>query len=164
MMTIRTLSDAVRDAWASIPAPPAEDLKYMAWGWGEDAARAFIGVAPMDVDRESKGFYAATPLLDLPPRAAAAYLGTYLLDLLRSLEFQKSVGIFSDVRHRAHTITCLTTPDFWEEVRPFLPPKCREVLAQVALFIASEHEAFASLTPEKVATIRALAADFLKSA
>ena len=28
MMMIRTLSDAVRDAWASIPAPQAEDLKY----------------------------------------------------------------------------------------------------------------------------------------
>jgi hypothetical protein len=93
MTTIRTLSDAVRDAWASIPAPPAEDLKYMAWGWGEEAAREFTGVAPMDVD-----------------------------------------------------------------VRPFLPPKCRKVLAHVATFIASEHEAFASLTPEAVATMRAQAA------
>jgi hypothetical protein len=74
MTTIRALSDSVRDAWASIPAPPAEDLKYMAWGWGEDAARELTGVAPMDVDMESKGFYAATPLLDLPPRAAAAHL------------------------------------------------------------------------------------------
>jgi hypothetical protein len=44
------LSDAVRDAWASLPAPPADDLKYMAWGWGEEAAREFTGVAPMDVD------------------------------------------------------------------------------------------------------------------
>jgi hypothetical protein len=162
MITARTLSDAVRDAWASIPAPPAEDLKYMAWGWGEDAAREFTGIAPMDVNITSKGFYAADPLLDLPNRAAAAYLGTYLLALLRSLEFQKSIGIFFDVITRAHVITCLRTPDFWEEVRPFLPPKCREVLAQVTLFVASEHEALA-LTPEKVDTMRALAADFLKS-
>jgi hypothetical protein len=158
MTTIRTLTDAVRDAWASIPAPPAEDLKYMAWGWGEDAAREFTGVAPMDVDITSKGFYAATPLLDLPPRAAAAYLGTYLLALLRSLELQKAIGIFSDVEHRAHTLTCLMLPDFVEEVRPFLPPRCREVLAQVITFVASEHEAFASLTPEAVETMRALAA------
>jgi sugar/nucleoside kinase (ribokinase family) len=164
MTTIRALSDAIRDAWASIPAPPAEDLKYMAWGWGEDAAREFTGIAPMDVDIHSEGFYTATPLLDLPSRAAAAYLGTYLLALLRGLEFQKAVGIFTDVLHRAHVITCLTFPPFWERVvKPFLPPKCREVLAQVTLFVASEHEAFA-LTPEDVETMRALAADLLKSA
>jgi sugar/nucleoside kinase (ribokinase family) len=163
MTTICSLSDAIRDAWASIPAPPAEDLKYMAWGWGEDAAREFTGVAPMDVDIASKGFYAADPLLDLPARAAAAYLGTYLLALLRSLEFQKSIGIFFDVITRAHVITCLTIPHFWDDVRPFLPPKCREVLVQVTLFVASEHEALA-LTPEQVETMRTLAADFLKSA
>jgi sugar/nucleoside kinase (ribokinase family) len=163
MTTIQALSDAVRDAWASIPAPPAEDLKYMAWGWGEDAACEFTGVAPMNVDMSSKGFYAATPLLDLPPRAAAAYLGTYLLDLLRGLEFQKAVGIFTDLDHRPHTLTCLEIPHFWDDVRPFLPPKCREVLAQVTLFVASEHEAFA-LTPEQVETMRTLAADLLKSA
>jgi hypothetical protein len=163
MKAIRDLSDAVRDAWAPIPAPPVEDLKYMAWGWGEDAAREFTGVAPMDVDMSSKGFFAATPLLDLPPRAAAAYLGTYLLALLRGLEFQKAVGIFTDVLHRAHTLTCLTFPPFWERVvKPFLPPKCREVLAQVTLFVASEHETLA-LTPEDVDTLRAQAADLLKS-
>jgi sugar/nucleoside kinase (ribokinase family) len=161
MTTIRALSEAIRDAWASIPAPPAEDLKYMAWGWGEDAAREFTGVAPMDVDIRSEGFYAATPLLDLPARAAAAYLGTYLLALLRGLEFQKKVGIFTDVLHRAHTLTCLTLPSFLERVRPFLPPKCREVLAQVTLFVASEHEALA-LTPEDVDIMRAQAAELLK--
>jgi hypothetical protein len=37
------------------------------------------------------------------------------------------------------------------------------VLVQVAIFIASEHEALA-LTPEDVDIIRTLAADFLKSA
>ena len=163
MITTRTLSDAVRDAWASIPAPPAEDLKYMAWGWGEDAAREFTGVAPMDVDTHSKGFFAATPLFDLPNRAAAAYLGTYLVYMLRSLERQKAIGIYSDVILRAHIFTCLTTPHFWEDIRPFLPPKCREALAQVTLFFASEPEALA-LTPKQVETMRALAADFLKSA
>jgi hypothetical protein len=157
MTTIHSLSDAIRDAWASIPAPPAEDLKYMAWGWGEEAAREFTGVDPMDVDTHSKGFFAATPLLDLPARAAAAYLGTYLLALLRGLELQKAIGIFTDVGHRAHTLTCLMLPDFIEEVRPFLPRKCQEVLAEVITFIASEHEAFA-LTPEKVDTMKQLAA------
>ncbi len=162
MKAIRDLSDAVRDAWAAIPAPPVEDLKYMAWGWGEDAAREFTGVAPMDVDRESTGFFAATPLLDLPPRAAAAYLGPFLLTVLRDLETQKNIGIFTNVSHRAHIITFLTIPHFWEDVRPFLPPRCREVLAQVALFFASEHEALV-LTPKQVETMRAQAADFLKS-
>jgi sugar/nucleoside kinase (ribokinase family) len=164
MTTIHILSDAVRDAWASIPAPPAEDLKYMAWGWGEEAARAFTGVAPMDVDITSGGFDAATPLLDLPPRASAAYLGTYLVALLRSLELQKTIGIFYDVNTRAHVITCLATPHFWERaVKPFLPPRCREVLAQVTLFVASEHETLA-LTPEDVDIMKTLAAELLTSA
>jgi hypothetical protein len=131
----------------------------MAWGWGEKAARAFVGVAPVDVDIHSAGFYAATPLLDLPPRAAAAYLGTFVMSLLKGLEFQLAAGIFDDVLSRAHTLTCLTLPDFWEEaIRPFLPSKCREVLAQVVIFLASEQEALA-LTPEQVDTMVALAAE-----
>ncbi|HYO69707.1 MAG TPA: hypothetical protein VEU33_26885 [Archangium sp.] len=157
MTTASTLYDAVRDAWASVPPPTEEDLQYMDWGWGEEASRAFVGIAPVDVDIRSAGFYAATPLLDLPPRAAAAYLGTYLLSLLRSLERQKAIGIFSDVVTRAHTITCLELPRFWEEViRPFLPSKCREVLVQVVIFLASEKEALA-LTQEQADTMVALA-------
>jgi hypothetical protein len=158
MTTASALYAAVRDAWASIPAPPAEDLKYMAWGWGEEAARAFVGVAPVDVDINSVGFDAATPLLDLPPRAAAAYLGTFVMSLLKGLEFQHKVGIFDDVLSRAHTLTCLTLPRFWERViRPYLPSKCREILAQVVTFLASEQAALA-LTQEQVETMVALAA------
>jgi hypothetical protein len=162
MTTIHALSDAVRDAWAPVPAPPVEDLKYMAWGWGEDAAREFTGVAPRDVNIRSKGFYAAAPLLDLSARVAAAYLGPFVLSVLRDLELQKNAGIFTNVTHRAHVLTCLTTPDFWEEVWPLLSPKCREVLAQVTLFVASEPEAFA-LTPEDVEIMRVLAAKYSKS-
>jgi hypothetical protein len=159
MTTASTLYNAIRDAWASIPAPPEEDMQYMTWGWGEEAARAFVGVAPVDVDVSSRGFYAATPLLDLPPRAAAAYLGTFVMSLLKGLEFQQAVGIFDDVLSRAHTLTCLTLPDFWERViRPFLPPRCREVLAQVVSYLASEKEALA-LTQEQVDTMLALAAE-----
>lgn len=158
MTTAGQLYDAVRKAWASIPAPPAEDLKYMTWGWGEDAARAFIGVAPTDVDIDSAGFQAANPLLDLPPRAAAAYLGTFVMALLKGLEFQQSVGVFTDVITRAHTLTCLTLPSFWDEViRAHLPPECREVLARVAAYLASEQKALA-LTQEQVDTLLALAA------
>src|SRR5262245_60106281 len=125
MTTVRTLREAVRDAWASIPAPPADDLKYMAWGWGEEAWQAFVNIAPMDVDIDSVGFNAADPLLNLPPRAAAAYLGTYLLALLRSLEGQMVIGIFHDITTRAHTCTCLIWTPFMERIRLFLPPRCR---------------------------------------
>lgn len=156
MTTPSELFDAVRDAWAEVPAPPAEDLQYMAWGWGEEAARAFTGVAPADVDIGSAGFYAATPLLDLPPRAGAAYLGPFLLSLLRGLEFQHAFGIFDDVLSRAHTITALTLPSFWERaIRPHLPPRVHQVLAQVVDYLVSEREALA-LTDEQVETMLTL--------
>jgi hypothetical protein len=147
------LYDAVREAWSSVPAPPVEDLQYMAWGWGNAAAEAFVGVAPISVDIASAGFYAATPLLDLPPRAAAAYLGTYLLSLLRNLERQKAIGLFIDITTRAHTITCLINVPFWARVRPFLSAACRDVLVKVVDYLASEHEALA-LTPEDVDVMR----------
>ena len=142
-----------------VPAPPSEDLKYLAWGWGEEAARAFVGVAPIDVDINSSGFSACTPLLDLPPRAAAAYLGSFLMSLLKGLEFQQATGIFDDVLSRAHTLTCLTLPNFWEHViRPFLSPECRDVLAQVVTFLVAEREALA-LTQEQVDVMVALVAE-----
>jgi hypothetical protein len=158
MTTTGELYAAVRDAWASIPAPPAEDLKYMAWGWGEEAARAFSGIAPVDVDIGSRGFYAATPLLDLPPRAAAAYLGTFVMSLLKGIEFQQASGIVDDVLSRAHTLTALTLPGFWERViRPWLPPECHQALRQVVSLLASDRELLA-LPPEKVDAMLALAA------
>jgi len=151
--------DAVRAAWASIPAPPAEDMQYMEWGWGQEAARAFVGVAPVDVDIGSRGFHAATPLLDLPPRAAAAYLGTFLMSLLEGIEFQQAMGLFDDIVSRAHTLTCLTLPDFWERViRPWLPPQCRAVLAQVVSYLVAEQELLA-LTQEQVNTMLASVKD-----
>lgn len=158
-MTPRILQDAVREAWASVPAPPVDDLKYFAWGWGEEAAEAFVGVAPVDVDIESAGFYAATPLLDLPPRAAAAYLCPFLLSLLEGLEFQLKVGIFTDLLSRAHTLACLMMRNFWTDaIRPFLPPRCREVLTQVVALLAAEREAL-GLRPEQAAAMIALASE-----
>lgn len=153
MTMTRSLQEAVRRAWSTVPAPPAEDLQLMEWGWGEKAANAFVGVAPVDVDIQSGGFAAATPLLDLPPRAAAAYLGPYLLSLLDGLEFQKRVGLFDDVLSRAHTLTCLTSPDFWAEViRPFLPAECRDVLVEVVAYLTSERGMLA-LTDEQIETM-----------
>lgn len=159
MTTAATLYDAVRDAWSSIPAPPEEDLRYMEWGWGEEAARTFVGVAPAEVDINSVGFDAATPLLDIPPRAAAAYLGPFVMSLLKGLEFQQQVGLFDDILSRAHTLTCLTRRDFWESaIRPHLPPKARDVLAEVVSYLATQKKALA-LTQEQVDRMLALAAE-----
>jgi hypothetical protein len=152
------LHEAVRDAWAVVPAPPAEDLRYVEWGWGEEAARALVGVPPTEVDLDSRGFRAATPLLDLPPRAAAAYLGTYLMSLLQGLDRQLATGLFEDVLSRAHTLTCLTLSSFWEQVIPLLPVRCRDVLADVVAYLASVRTALA-LTDEQVDAMTALASN-----
>jgi hypothetical protein len=150
------LSEAVRRAWDVVPAPPAEDVELMEWGWGEAAAREFAGVRPVDVDIESRGFYAATPLLDLPPRAAAAYLGTYLLSLLKGLRLQQVSGVFDDVLTRSHTLTSLTLPSFWERVVPLLSAECRRALVDVARYLTTVGDELA-LTDEQVATLRSLA-------
>lgn len=154
MTTPAELAEAVRRAWDDVPAPPAEDLELMEWGWGEAAAREFVGVRPVDVDIESRGFYAATPLLDLPPRAAAAYLGTYLLSLLKGLRLQQVSGVFDDVLTRSHTLTCLTLPSFWERVVPQLSPDCRRVLVDVARYLTTVSDELA-LTGEQVAFLAA---------
>ena len=112
----------------------------------------------MEVDIRSPGFHAATPLFDLPPRAAAAYLGTYLLSLLQSLQFQETAGLFYDIVTRAHIITCMTDSLFWQKVvREQLPPSCQNVVADVARFLAASQEALA-LEPEQVQTLLDLAA------
>ena len=157
-MTPNQLHDLVFQAWAPMKAAAADDMKIMEWGWGEAAAQAFTGVAPVDVDIESVGFHAATPLFDLVPRAAAAYLGTYLLSLLRSLEFQKSVGLFDDLVTRPHTLACLTNRSFWDRViRKHLPAPCQEAMVQVAHFLAANRNALA-LRDEQVDILLELAA------
>ena len=158
-MTARELHDMVYEAWSHVASPPEEDMKLMEWGWGELAARAFTGVAPMDVDTRSPGFHAATPLLDLPPPAAAAYLGTYLLSLLQSLEFQESIGLFDDLVTRPHTLTCLTDRLFWERViRKHLSAPCLQALIQVVRFLAVNRVALA-LTGTQVETLLELASE-----
>ena len=72
------LSAEIKVAWAAVDAPPPKDKAIMDWEYGEDAVKAFVGVRPVDVDIESVGFRSATPLLELPGNAAAAYLGPYL--------------------------------------------------------------------------------------
>jgi hypothetical protein len=130
----------VRRAWEHIPAPPAEDLQLMAWASGEESWRAFVNKAPVEVDIATPAFLGCTPLYDLPYRAAAAYLGTYLLSLLEGLQDQEDSGIFYDILTRAHVLSCLRDSDFWERViRPYLPGECRTALTEVALYLAAQH-------------------------
>lgn len=139
-----TMTAAVRSAWSRIPPPPEEDLQYVAWGWGEEASRALVGIAPVDVDILSAGFLSCTPLFDLPAVAAAAYLGTYLLSLLHGLELQERTGLFHDVTTRAHLLSCLADEGFWQTViRPRLPEECRRVLVEFASYLMSRRELLA---------------------
>jgi hypothetical protein len=79
------------------------------------------------------------------------------MSLLRSLDRQKVIGIFSDVVTRAHTLTVLGSERFWRQVvRPFLSPRARQVLAEVVSLIASEREALA-LTGDQAEAMVALA-------
>lgn len=157
-MTASELRDRVRAAWRDVPPPATDEMKGMEWGWGEAAARAFVGVAPVDVDTESAGFHAATPLFDLPPSAAAAYLGTFLISLLSSIELQESIGLFDDLVTRPHTITCLTSESFWARViRRCLAPTRQHVVEEVVRFLAAKKDVLA-LTAEQVAAMARLAA------
>ena len=158
-MTANELRGLVHAAWAQVPAPPEGDMKMMEWGWGKPAARAFTGVPPMDVDIRSSGFLAATPLLDLPPRAAAAYLGTYLLSLLDSLAFQESTGLFDDFVTRPHTLGCLANGRFWDEViRQHSPPGGQHAIIAVVRFLVCRRDALA-LTAEQAERLVELATE-----
>jgi hypothetical protein len=152
-----TMADTIRAAWSQIPAPPDAEMKYMAWGWGEDAARTFTGVAPVDVDLSSPGFIACTPLFDLPHRAAAAYLGTYLLGLLRGIDLQERAGMSADILTRAHVLTCLQDQAFWEQViRAYLPQDCRDALVDLASYLAA-HRNLTNMTKAEVDRVKAFA-------
>lgn len=149
MVTTNELYELVRHAWAPVAAPPIDDLDMMEWKWGGSAAQAFTGIAPVDVDTDSPGFHAATPLMDLPPSAAAAYLGTYLLSLLQSLMLQESAGIYDDIVTRPHTLTCLTNPGFWNRViRPHLTAPCLRATTEVARHLATRQDELALTTAQ----------------
>jgi hypothetical protein len=156
------LSRAVEEAWADIPAPHLVDLRLTGWSWSQEEADAFLDVDPMEVDIDSVGFLAATPLLDLPPEAAAAYLGSFLRALMMSLHEQKVVGFFENPLTRAHIITCLKDRRFWDDViRPYLSGKRLEVLLEVIDCMVQERENLA-LDAEDVRILRARASGFLQ--
>lgn len=157
-MNTDELIKAVRSAWSAMPAPPAGDLQHLTWLCGEGCVRALTGIPPVSVDIASADFMGCTPLLDLAPQAAAAYLGSFLLSLLDGLAVQEKVGLFCDVITRAHVLTCLGEQRYWQDaLRPHLPSTCRAVLKDVAAHLA-EHAEPLSLAPEDAARIVELAA------
>lgn len=149
MSGLDVAADAVRSAWSAVAAPPESDLRLLAWAYGEDTWRAFAGVAPMDVDTTSPAFGMCTPLLELSPRAAAAYLGTYLISLLDGLRAQQKHGIFPDILTRAHTLTCLTSALFWRKVADELPAPCRLAMRRVVDELI-DHQDLLALEPAQV--------------
>ena len=140
--TARDLKAEVKAAWAGVDAPPIDDMDIMDWEYGEAAVSAFVGVRPVDVDIGSAGFKAATPLLELPANAAAAYLGPYLVSLLQGFQIQEDVGFPVDVRTSSHTIFALSSPGFWTDIATHLSNACISVLGKVARFIIEHGDAF----------------------
>lgn len=129
---LRALNDRILAAWASVPAPSAERLAALRSGYGHATWKAFAGVAPNDVDVESPGFLAATPLHELPDDAGAAYLGAFLRGLVLGLDEQVDLGLFTDFVTRAHTLAALGFEPFWDHTRPHLSPACLAALVEVA--------------------------------
>lgn len=138
------LLQKTRSVWSKIDAAPIEDMRNMRWAAGEAAAEAFTGVRPVDVDIDSSGFQSGTPLLELPGRAAAAYLGTYLISLLDGLDLEEKVGFPTDGSTRVHTLTVLTSSRFWSDIAgPYLSPECLGVVGEVADLLVEKREMLA---------------------
>jgi hypothetical protein len=88
------------------------------------------------VDISSPSFLGCTPLLELPPAAAAAYLGTYLMSFLEGLKFQEESVIFYDVMTRAHLLSCLENEHFWRDtIHPHLSAACRRAVAEFCALV-----------------------------
>ena len=137
------LKAEVKAAWAEVEAPPPRDMRVMEWEYGEDAVRTFVGVRPDDVDINCVGFMAATPLLELPANAAAAYLGPYLVSLLEGFQIEEADGFTIDVKTRSHTIFALSSPDFWRDIASaHLSDACVVVLGKVTGFILQHEDTF----------------------
>jgi hypothetical protein len=138
-----SLRAEIQAAWAEVPAPPPQDMAFIDWEYGDEAKAAFVGVRPSDVDIDSVGFAAATPLLDLPAHAAAAYLGPYLLSLVKGFQMEEAVGFPVDIKTRSHTIHALASPNFWVDIaNPHLSDACVSVLGKVARFVVEHGETF----------------------
>jgi hypothetical protein len=141
---VQNLKAEVKAAWASVAPPPAESIAtILDWEYGQDTVRAFAGVRPADVDIDSPGFMAATPLLKLPSSAAAAYLGPYLVSLLQGFQIEEAIGIPADVKTRGHTIFALASPEFWPDIAaPHLSEACISALGSVVRFVVEHGDIF----------------------
>lgn len=143
MSTAQDLKVEIQAAWALMEAPAPQDMAVMDWEYGEDAQKAFVGVRPIDVDINSVGFAVATPLLELPGHAAAAYLGPYLLSLIEGFQIEEAVGFPVDIKTRACTLYAMSSANFWTDIAgPHLSDACVSVLAKVARFVVQNSEVF----------------------
>ena len=158
MNSSATMAEGVRKAWAEFPPAAAEELTSLAWEFGEESAREFVGVAPIQVNINSAGFLGTTPLLKIPPTAAAAYLGTYMLSLIEGISLQEKIGIFHDLLTRAHLLNCLTQPRFWDRIASILPPLARQTLKEFCFYVLSRRQLLA-LSEDQVNFITTRAAE-----
>jgi hypothetical protein len=143
MTAAQDLNAEIHAAWAVMEAPAPQDMAVMDWEYGEDAKKAFVGVRPIDVDIGSAGFAAATPLLELPAHAAAAYLGPYLLSLIKGFQIEEAVGFPVDIKTRSYTLFAMSSPTFWTDIAgPHLNDACVSVLGKVARFVVQNDEVF----------------------
>lgn len=151
------LRSEVHAVWDSWPVPPPDDLQIVADKWGEQVWAAFAAVPPMAVDIDSAEFLQCTPLLDLPPRAATAYLGTYLRSFLDGAVLQRDVGLFHDILTRPHLFDCLESEEFWRTcLVPCMSPPGRAVVLHFVNYLI-EHQADFAIPPEDAAEMRRLA-------
>ena len=146
----------VKRAWADVPAASSADLAPIAFSSGEESAKAFIGVRPVEVDIKAAEFLSATPLFELAPRVVAAYFGTYLIFLLNDYGVQKAVGFSTEVLNRAHVLTFLTRPNFWTNfVKPHFDAKRIDALGAVVAFVLENKDDFL-LSDEEVDQLKRL--------
>ena len=160
-MTEATSEDVLRTevhaAWDLWPVPDPADLQTLADEWGVKVWTAFAGVPPLEVDIGSSEFLQCTPLLDLPPPAAAAYLGTYLLSFLHSATLQRNTGMFYDFTTRAHLLVCLQNENFWRTcLIPCMFPRARITVRNFVDYLIHNQEFFAVI-PEDLTAMRRFA-------
>ncbi len=136
-MTNAAIQELVRLAWQSVAAPPRSSVRVIDREFGERAFKAFAGIAPMSVDIDSAGFHASRPLFDLPPVAAAAYLGTFLLSILCSLDYQEKTGIHDDIFTRPHLLFFLMQEEADRLIERNLNPIQTDVLKVVTKYLIS---------------------------
>lgn len=135
------IADQVQSAWSKLDAAPIEDMEYFTLGWGKRIEHLFVGVKPSDVDIDDEDFRIEMPLNEVPPRAAAAYLGPYLRAFLLDLAFQEKIGFFSEPLLRAHVTVFLTNPRVWTDtLKDNLPDDCKAALGRAVEYCLKSAE------------------------